>query len=200
MRGYCEKCWALVLLPRKRWLHEHHRVCSLLSTHIFQLPSYSESKGTSAYKRPPCDGVTCTTSWIFSLAPSPRMTFAHPPGEGERAKADLQSYWFLSAYKYQRIRPRGRPRCVTPSMYMYMYMYVHVCMYVRVVCTCIIFIHFMEPGGATHLGRLRGLTRWNLYATRTNMTAELPWRALPPLGGERMSCAGKALTKKSTTS
>ena len=30
MRGYCEKCWALVLLPRKRWLHEHHRVCSLL--------------------------------------------------------------------------------------------------------------------------------------------------------------------------
>ena len=126
MRGYCEKCWALVLLPRKRWLHEHHRVCSLLSTHIFQLPSYSESKGTSAYKRPPCDGVTCTTSWIFSLAPSPRMTFAHPPGEGERAKADLQSYWFLSAYKYQRIRPRGRPRCVTPSKF-----HTRVCMYDR---------------------------------------------------------------------
>ena len=97
------------------------------SIHIFQSPSYLESKGTSACKRPPCDSVTCvTTSWIFSLAPSPRMTFAHPPGEGERAKADLQSYWFLSAYKYQRIRPRGRPRCVTPSKF-----HTRVCMYDR---------------------------------------------------------------------
>ena len=97
----------------------------VVSSIHFSITVHSESKGTSACKRPLCDRVTCVkTSWIFSLAPSPRMTFAHPPGEGERAKAVLQSYWFLSAYKYQRIRPRGRPRCVTPSKF-------HTCMYDR---------------------------------------------------------------------
>ena len=114
---------------RESWLHEHHRVCSSPPS-IFQSPSHEEGKGTSACKRPLCESVTdlrqVTTSWIFSLAHSPRMTCTHrnPRAGGERVKAVLQSYWFLSACKYQRIRPRCRPRCVAPSRF-------HTCMYDR---------------------------------------------------------------------
>ena len=99
---------------------------------IFQSPSYSESKGTSACKRPLCDRVTCVkTSWIFSLAPSPRMTFAHPPRGGRARQGSSAVILVLVAYKFQRVRPRSRPRCVAPPSS------IHVCMTGHVLFTAL---------------------------------------------------------------
>ena len=66
------------------WLDEHHRVCSLLHPFFNHRP-IRKVKVRRPVKDPyTIDSVTCVvkTSWIFSLAPSPRMTFAHPPRGG----------------------------------------------------------------------------------------------------------------------
>ena len=74
-----------------------------------------------------------TTSWIFSLAHSPRMTCAHrnPRAGGERVKGSSAVILVLVAYKFQRVRPRSRPRCVAPPSS------IHVCMTGHVLFTAL---------------------------------------------------------------